>query len=246
MIRKLKKILLELGTFLKHGTVLRDAEIIIKNSSISHDRVEIFGNVHIQNSSVEAGSRIYNFSTLTNSTLKGNKIGKNCTIGNSSIGAHSYIADFAMVNNLTIGKFCSVGPGFKCGLGSHPHNFISSSPFFYEELNDTGKKIYSEYEKITVGNDVWIGANVFIKDGVNVGDGAIIAAGAVVLKDVEDYAIVAGVPAKKIRYRHDPETVAALKKSAWWDNDVEWLKSNRQHFQKGISGLNDIIAITGY
>lgn len=245
MIRKLKKILREMATFLKHGAVLRGAGIVIKNSRVSHDGVEIFGDVQIQNSTIEAGSRIYNFSVVTNSTVTGNKIGKYCTIGNTIIGAHSYIADFAMVNNLKLGKFSSVGPGFKCGLGSHPHNFISSSPYFYDVLNDTGKDIYREYERIEIGNDVWIGANVFIKDGVKVGDGAIIAAGAVVLKDVEDYAIVGGIPAKQIRFRHDAQTVAALKKLAWWDKDAEWLKAKRQYFQKEILGLEDINAITG-
>ena len=54
---------------------------------------------------------------------------------------------------------------------------------------------------IKVGNDVWIGANVTILKGVCIGDGAIIGAGSVVTRDIPKYAIVAGNPAKVIKYR---------------------------------------------
>jgi len=58
-----------------------------------------------------------------------------------------------------------------------------------------------ETKRLTIGNDVWIGRRVMVMSGVRIGDGAIVAAGAVVTKDVPDYAIVGGVPAKVIRFR---------------------------------------------
>lgn len=65
-------------------------------------------------------------------------------------------------------------------------------------MNQQGHK---PAKKVTIGSDVWIGNRVIILPGVNIGKGSIIGAGAVVTKDVPDYAVVAGVPAKVIKYR---------------------------------------------
>lgn len=56
-------------------------------------------------------------------------------------------------------------------------------------------------QKVIIGDDVWIGARVIILPGLSIGSGSIIGAGAVVTKDVPEYAIVAGVPAKVIKFR---------------------------------------------
>ena len=62
---------------------------------------------------------------------------------------------------------------------------------------------FSEEKPVIIGNDVWIGGRVTILPGVHIGNGAIIGAGAVVTKNVPDYAIVGGNPAKVIRYRNE-------------------------------------------
>ena len=54
---------------------------------------------------------------------------------------------------------------------------------------------------VYIGDDVWIGTRVIILPGVRIGNGVIIGAGAVVTKDIPDYAVVGGIPAKIIRYR---------------------------------------------
>ena len=58
---------------------------------------------------------------------------------------------------------------------------------------------------------------------MTVADGAIVAAGAVVTSDVPPYAIVGGVPAKIIRYRFEPDVVAALSELRWWELPIQSL-----------------------
>ena len=56
---------------------------------------------------------------------------------------------------------------------------------------------------MTIGHDVWIGHGAVLMPGISIGHGAVVAAGAVVTRDVAAYAIVAGVPAKRIRWRFE-------------------------------------------
>lgn len=136
-----------------------------------------------------------------------------------SIGDHTYIGRGTYVGACSaIGKFCSISFDCKIGLVSHPLEFISTSPVFYAKRRGwTGTNSYNEAERATeIGNDVLISANVLILAGVNIGTGAVIGAGAIVNRDVPPYAIVAGVPAKIIRYRFSEEIIHQLLASEWW------------------------------
>lgn len=78
---------------------------------------------------------------------------------------------------------------------------------------------------IEIGNDVWIGARSVILSGVKIGNGAIIAANSVVTKDIPEYAIAAGVPAKVIGQRFDEEKLKKVKGlGAWWERKIEEIK----------------------
>jgi carbonic anhydrase/acetyltransferase-like protein (isoleucine patch superfamily) len=70
---------------------------------------------------------------------------------------------------------------------------------------------------VIIGNDVWIGFEAVVLSGVTIGNGAVVAARAMVTKNVEPYAIVAGNPARRVRFRFSPEIVAQLEAIAWWD-----------------------------
>lgn len=140
------------------------------------------------------------------------------------VGDYSYVAKNSYISNCQIGKFCSIGPNFCCGMGIHPTNGLSTSPMFYSTARQNGVTMCKE-DKIVesghtvIGNDVFIGANVTVLDGVTIGDGAIIGAGAVVVKDIPPYAIVVGVPAMIKRYRFDEETIESLLQIRWWDDE---------------------------
>ncbi|GFD69159.1 hypothetical protein KUL106_24220 [Alteromonas sp. KUL106] len=70
---------------------------------------------------------------------------------------------------------------------------------------------------ITIGHDVWIGNNVTLATGISIGNGAVIATRAVVTKDVPPYAIVAGVPAKVVKYRFSETEIENLTEIQWWN-----------------------------
>jgi acetyltransferase-like isoleucine patch superfamily enzyme len=105
---------------------------------------------------------------------------------------------------LIIGNYCSIAEEVRFLLGSeHQINSISTFPFkvkCFGYKNEAASK-----GNIIVSDDVWIGHGAIICSGITIGQGAIIAAGSIVTKDVEPYAIVAGNPAKVIKYRFDKQ-----------------------------------------
>ena len=160
-----------------------------------------------------------------------------------SLGDFSYISKNSTITHCTIGKFCSIGPNFCCGLGIHPTNGISTSPMFYSTEKQNGvslckEKKTEEYKQTIIGNDVFIGANVTVLDGVTIGDGAVVGAGAVVTKDIPPYAIAVGVPAKVSKYRFDSDLVTKLLKKEWWNGNNEHLQKVEQSFWN-VNGFLD-------
>jgi acetyltransferase-like isoleucine patch superfamily enzyme len=128
---------------------------------------------------------------------------------NLTVGDRTYIAALAYVTgDLTIGADCSINPyavvrgeirmGDGVRIGAHTsilgfnHGMATDRPIHQQGTWSKG---------ITLGDDVWIGSNATILDGVTVGDHVIIGAGSVVTKDVPDWAVVAGNPARVLRDR---------------------------------------------
>jgi acetyltransferase-like isoleucine patch superfamily enzyme len=167
---------------------------------------------------------------------KNTVIHRNAHLNNTSLGDYTYT--YSTITNATVGKFCSISPDCIFGLPNHPtRKIVSTHPAFFSKSNSGCLESFSEKnlfeekpERIQIGNDVWIGWNCIIMGGISIGNGAIIGAGAVVTKDVEDYAVVGGVPAKLIRYRFTKEQIEYLNKIKWWDMDIEWIRKNCEIF----------------
>jgi virginiamycin A acetyltransferase len=121
-----------------------------------------------------------------------------------------------------IGAFCSIPGNVTILPSTHPLDTVSTHPAFYLKKfgflkqNADKEGITHNQKRAVIGHDVWIGSGAAIMNHVIIGTGAVIGAGAIVTKDVEPYAIVAGVPAKFIRYRFDTITINSLLASAWW------------------------------
>lgn len=165
-----------------------------------------------------------------------NVIGKKTVISNSRIGKGSYIGQNSNLANCEIGRFCSIASDVSIIVGTHPTNFVSTSPAFFSLRKQNGKtyvdrQLFEEIQARTIiGNDVWIGEDVRIMGGVKIGNGAIVGARALVVKDVPPYAIVGGVPAKIIRYRFNESIIKELQLLQWWNRPEEWLQKNAKYF----------------
>jgi len=168
------------------------------------------------------------------------RIQRSVVIRKSTIDKYSYIGYNTNINNATIGKYCSFSKNIVIGIGTHPTDFISTSPLFFAVKNGTGHTWITEDKfddtpaPVTIGNDVWIGLNSSVMGGVTIGNGAIVAAHSVVTKDVPPYAIVGGVPAKVIKYRFSEEVISRLEALKWWDMPEDALKKNISHFQSTL------------
>ena len=128
-----------------------------------------------------------------------------------------------------IGNYCSIAPQVRIITGGiHPTDWISLYPiraqFNLPNKNKDGMP--ATKGDIIIGNDVWIGTGVIILSGVKIGNGAVICAGAVVTKDIPDFAIAGGIPAKILKYRFTEEQIIQLNEIAWWDWDKDKIISN--------------------
>lgn len=120
---------------------------------------------------------------------------------------------------LRIGRFCAIADGVVILLGGeHRIDWISTYPF---NKIFSGAKGFIGHPRskgdVIIENDVWIGREALILSGVTVGNGAAVAARTVVTEDVAPYSIVAGNPAKFIRFRFNNSIIADLQKIAWWN-----------------------------
>lgn len=149
------------------------------------------------------------------------KVASGTHIINSKIGRFSYVGNFSTILNVEIGNFCSIADNCQIGSANHPINWVSTSPVFHQG-NNILKKNFSAHEyntslKTVIGSDVWIGSNCLIKGGIKIGNGSIIGMGAVVTKNIGDFEIWAGNPAKLIRKRFEIETIESILESNWWN-----------------------------
>lgn len=148
---------------------------------------------------------------------------------NFILGEYSYgpppveYGEWGRTGQITTGKFCSIADNLKFMInGNHRIDGFTSYPLHILGIDAPthpwGKSIP------TIGNDVWIGRNVTIYSGVDISDGAVIAGNSIVTKSVPPYAVVAGNPARIVKYRFSSEIIDKLLKYKWWTFPIDFIK----------------------
>lgn len=212
----------------------------------------------IIDSEVDVSAQIYKDARVKNS-----QVGKRCSVGDhtkmdfskideyvridrfnhiyyTNIGRRSYTGQNTVIMHTNIGAFCSIAWGVTIGPANHSYDRISTHSFLYNNVDgirpENEEAAYDRFsEKCELGNDVWIGAGAIILRNVVIGDGAIVASGAVVTKDIPPYAIVAGVPAKVIKYRFSDEIIQKLIEMQWWNQKDNFIRDNYKFFSEKVT-----------
>ena len=144
------------------------------------------------------GVVIYHSTVFSNTVFQGSaKIEPYCRLSGTPkiiIGDNFYMnVGCHLLGEIYIGRDVMIGP--KTIIWGRDHGF--------EDLDVPIRNQQHSSSPIIIGDDVWISANVTILKGVKIGKGAVIGAGAVVIKDIPEYAIVVGNPARVIKFRNE-------------------------------------------
>jgi virginiamycin A acetyltransferase len=183
-----------------------------------------------------------------NSLLRGDvrldadaSIGTGCElVGDVAIGEGTNVEpDCEFVGDIDVGKYCAIARKNLFQQQDHQTQKPAMQMRFYRRVLDSELEHVSS-GSIDIGNDVWIGTRSKILSGVTIGSGTIVGAGSVVTKDVEPYAVVAGVPARRVRWRFPEAIREKLLDLAWWEWDEETLYRHREFFDSKIRDVDDI------
>ena len=195
---------------------------------------------HSPKASRDGTPRVHASANLRDTTLgRFTDVAERVNLSECSVGDYSYFERGVEAIYTDIGKFCAIAANARINALNHPTDRVSQHKITYRPNEYfVGAKLDKEFrelrqsKRVTIGHDVWIGHGAVILPGLTIGHGAVIAAGAAVTKNVEPYAIVAGVPARRIKWRFAKSIRTRIIKIAWWDWDHDQLAEAVADLQK--------------
>jgi len=169
------------------------------------------------------------FNKRTNNRIQSSQVALNAIVGSgitvlpgshidkhSSIESYVYIGNNCFITKAHICRYTGIGNNISIGPGEHYTNRVSNNARFYKATYDELTQ-----EPCKIGPDAWIGVDSIIKRGVEIGISSIVGANSFVNRNVPPFAIVAGSPARLIRYRLPTEQIKMIIDSKWWELEIE-------------------------
>ena len=142
----------------------------------------------------------------------------------TELGDYTYIERHSEAIYTTIGKFTAIASDARINALEHPIERISQhkityrpNEYFLKAKLDSSFRARRQSQRVEIGHDVWIGHGAIVMPGIRIGHGAVIAANAVVTEDVAPHAIVAGVPARFLKWRFEPKLSERIISLGWWN-----------------------------
>lgn len=151
------------------------------------------------------------------------EVGERVVMAECTLGDYSYVERGAEAIYSDIGRFCAIAANARINALDHPIERVSQhkisyrpNEYFLDAKIDKAFRARRQQARVVMGHDVWVGHGAIIMPGLAIGHGAVVAAGAVVTRDVAPYAIVAGVPARRIKWRFGKKLRERLAVLGWW------------------------------
>jgi virginiamycin A acetyltransferase len=142
-----------------------------------------------------------------------------------TVGAYSYgpcLIPGAFPSGVIVGRYVSIAADVRVLARNHPINRLSMHPLFYNPALGLIDQDNLPTGSLAIEHDAWIGERAMILPGCNrIGLGAVVGAGAVVTRNVPDFAIIGGNPARIIRMRFSDGTCELIRASKWWMRRID-------------------------